>query len=109
VKVTDILEEHITSIFNVEELYFMLVSCLAYSLILKIEAVFSSKVSVDFQRPTWHYIPKDRTLHEKLCTYFFLETNHRGLSGIPKNPKNCILAGTAAKPSMYLERRQNIA
>jgi hypothetical protein len=62
-------------------------------------------VSVDFQWPTWYYISKDRILHDKLCTYFFLETNHRGLSGIPKNPKNCILAGTAAKPSMYLECR----
>jgi hypothetical protein len=40
----------------------MLVSCLAYSSTLKIEAKSSSETSVDFQLTTLHYIPEDRTL-----------------------------------------------
>jgi hypothetical protein len=40
---------------------FMLVSCLAYYLTLKIEVTYSSKTSVDFQWTTQHYIPEDRT------------------------------------------------
>jgi hypothetical protein len=40
-----------------------LVSCLAYSSTLKMEAICSSETSVDFQRTTWRYIPEDRTLH----------------------------------------------
>jgi hypothetical protein len=41
---------------------FLLVSCLAYSLTLMTEAV-CSEMSVDFCRTTWHYIPRDSTLH----------------------------------------------
>jgi hypothetical protein len=41
---------------------FTLVSCLAYSSTLKMEAKCSSETSVDFQRTTRHYIPEDRTL-----------------------------------------------
>jgi hypothetical protein len=44
---------------------FMLVSCLAYSSILKMEAIRSSETSIDFHRTTRHYIREDRTL--KLC------------------------------------------
>jgi hypothetical protein len=40
---------------------------LAYSLTLKMEATCSSETSVDFQRTTGHYIPKDRTLHNPCC------------------------------------------
>jgi hypothetical protein len=40
----------------------MLVSCLAYSATLKIEAICSSERSVDFQRTARRYIPEDRTL-----------------------------------------------
>jgi hypothetical protein len=39
---------------------FMLVSCLAYSSTLKMEATSSSKMSDDFQQIAWHYIPEDR-------------------------------------------------
>jgi hypothetical protein len=42
---------------------FTLVSCLAYSSTLKMEASFSSETSVDFQRIARRYIPGDRTLH----------------------------------------------
>jgi hypothetical protein len=38
----------------------ILVSCLAYSSTLKIEATGSSEISVDFQRTTQSYIPQDR-------------------------------------------------
>jgi hypothetical protein len=38
-------------------------ACSAYSSTLKLEAICSSETSVDFQRTTRRYIPKDRTLH----------------------------------------------
>jgi hypothetical protein len=41
---------------------FTLVSCLAYSLTLKMEATFSPETSLDFQRTTRRYIREDRTL-----------------------------------------------
>lgn len=34
--------------------------------------------------------------------------NHRGLSGRNRKPKNCITAGTAESPSMYLEINKQI-
>jgi hypothetical protein len=46
---------------------FMLVSGLAYSLILKKEVTFFSEMSVDFPWTTWHYIPEHRTLHNHCC------------------------------------------
>jgi hypothetical protein len=36
----------------------MLVSCLAYSSTLKMEATCSYETLVDFQWTTWHYIPE---------------------------------------------------
>jgi hypothetical protein len=39
----------------------MLVSCLAYSSTLKIEAICSSQVLVDCHWITWSYMPEDRT------------------------------------------------
>jgi hypothetical protein len=41
---------------------FMLVSCLAYSMTLKMEATCSSETLVDFQMTMWHCISEDRTL-----------------------------------------------
>jgi hypothetical protein len=38
---------------------FMLVSCSAFSSILKMEAICSSQTLVYFQWTTWHYIPED--------------------------------------------------
>jgi hypothetical protein len=40
-----------------------LISFLAYSFTLKMEAACSSETSVDTQRTTRRYIPEDRTLH----------------------------------------------
>jgi hypothetical protein len=45
---------------------FTLVSCSAFSN-LKMEAVCSSEMSVDFQRITWRYISKESTLHNHRC------------------------------------------
>jgi hypothetical protein len=45
----------------------MLVSCLAYSSTLKMEAICFSKMSVDFQHTTWPYAPEDSTLHNHHC------------------------------------------
>jgi hypothetical protein len=46
---------------------FMLVSCLAYSSILKMEAICFPEASVVFQRTTQCYTPEDRTLHNHQC------------------------------------------
>jgi hypothetical protein len=46
---------------------FTLVSCSAYSSTLKMEAICSCETSVDFQRNTRRYIPKDSTLHNHRC------------------------------------------
>jgi hypothetical protein len=46
---------------------FTLVSILAYSYNLKIEAIRSSETSVDFQRTTRRYIPEYSTLHNHRC------------------------------------------
>jgi hypothetical protein len=44
-------------------LYFILVSCLAYSLTLKMEVTSSSEVSAEYQGTTRHYIPEDGALN----------------------------------------------
>jgi hypothetical protein len=36
-------------------------------LTLKIEVIYSSETSVDFQWTTWCYIPEDGTLHNHCC------------------------------------------
>jgi hypothetical protein len=61
-KVNDVSEEHIASIFRTMiATFFTLVYCLAYSSILKMKAAYSSETSVDFQ---WlQYIPEDSTLN----------------------------------------------
>jgi hypothetical protein len=43
-------------------LVFTLISCLVYSSTFKIEAIYSSEMSVEFQRTTRRYIPHDRIL-----------------------------------------------
>jgi hypothetical protein len=45
----------------------MLVSCLAYSLTLKMEAACSSEMSVDFQRTTRRDIPEDIRRNSQRC------------------------------------------
>jgi hypothetical protein len=62
------VSQGITHITHVRAAYrdtsiFMIVSCLAYSSTLKMEARCSSETSVDFQRTTRRYIPEDGTLH----------------------------------------------
>jgi hypothetical protein len=49
---------------------FMVVSCLAYSLTLKMEAICYSDTLVNFQRTTQHYIPEDRTLQPLFYSAF---------------------------------------
>jgi hypothetical protein len=44
----------------------MLVSRLAYSSTLKMEATCSSETSINFQWTTWRYIPEPQTLHFSL-------------------------------------------
>jgi hypothetical protein len=48
---------------------FTLVSCLAYSSTLKVEAICSSETSVRFQRTTRRYIPGDSTLRNLVWAY----------------------------------------
>jgi hypothetical protein len=45
---------------------FTLVSCSAYSSTLKMEAIWSSETTVDFQRTTRRYISEDITLHNPM-------------------------------------------
>jgi hypothetical protein len=45
----------------------MLVSCLVYSLTMKMEAIYSSETSVDFQSTIWRYVPEDITLQNHCC------------------------------------------
>jgi hypothetical protein len=45
----------------------LLISCLACSLILKMEARYLSEISVDFQLITWYYILEDRAPHNHCC------------------------------------------
>jgi hypothetical protein len=44
-----------------------LISCLDYSITLKIETICSSETSIDFQRTIWSHIPENRTLHNHRC------------------------------------------
>jgi hypothetical protein len=79
------LRKHETAPFLMTLLatYFMLVSYLAYSSILKMEATYSFETSVAFQQTTWHYIPKDTTLYSQQLfltrrglLYHMLERKH---------------------------------
>jgi hypothetical protein len=47
--------------------YFMLVSCLAYFLTLKVETPYSTDMSVDFQQTTQCYIREGRTFDNYFC------------------------------------------
>jgi hypothetical protein len=44
---------------------FTLVSPLFYSLTLKMKVTCPSKMSVDFQRTTWHYIPRQNSVNNQ--------------------------------------------
>jgi hypothetical protein len=48
--------------------FFMLVSCMAYSLTLKMEAIHSSEMLLEFHWITWRYISEDRILQIKFCS-----------------------------------------
>jgi hypothetical protein len=55
--------------FSLLAVSFMLVSCLAYSSTMKMEAICTYKISADYHQTTWHYIVDNRTPQEKtnLC------------------------------------------
>jgi hypothetical protein len=46
---------------------FTLVSCWASSSTLKMEEVYSSETSIDFDRTTQLFTPEDSTFHNYLC------------------------------------------
>jgi uncharacterized lipoprotein YajG len=52
---------------------FMLDSCWAYSLTLKMEATYSSETSDDFQQATVHYTSEDKTPPKHILSLFFLD------------------------------------
>jgi hypothetical protein len=68
-KVTDISEEYVASIFRVKEqtkqetsiTLVMLVSCLACYLTMNMGATCSSETSIDIQQTTRRYIPENIT------------------------------------------------
>jgi hypothetical protein len=55
---------------------FMLISCLAYSLTLKMKVPCSSKMSVDFRWTIWCYIPEDRTLFLVISEFPYRSVSH---------------------------------
>jgi hypothetical protein len=77
--------------FSACHLLSRLVFCLAYSSILKMEAVCSSETSVEFQRTTRRYIPEDRTLNNHRCWNL---TSHvlafRWLFGLPFHSEDVV-------------------
>jgi hypothetical protein len=63
----------------------MVLSCLAYSSTLKMEAICSCEKAVDFRRTTQSYTPGDRSLHNHCCEIHLLLSSHvhRGLPSFP--------------------------
>jgi hypothetical protein len=65
---TDVSEEHIASIFRVEEISSTKkTASKQVATCLKMEAICSSRTSVDTQRTTRRHIPEDDTLHNHRC------------------------------------------
>jgi hypothetical protein len=61
---------------------FTLVSSLAYSWILKMEAICFSETSVNFQQTTRRYIPEARTLNGERCFSRPIIAYRHGLGGL---------------------------
>jgi hypothetical protein len=61
--------------------YFMLLSCLAYSLTLMMEEKRSPERFVDFQWTTWHYIPEGRTLQNVIILIYISLLNQNMFTG----------------------------
>jgi hypothetical protein len=81
------LEEHIASIFRVEEIIsartilppaYLLVLAEIISSTLKMEAIYSSETSAATQETTRRHIPEDNTLHNHRCEN--LKSNMTSLS-----------------------------
>jgi hypothetical protein len=51
---------------------FLLITCLAYSLALKMEAVHPFRMLVNFHQTTLRHIPEDRTLVSNLLQFYML-------------------------------------
>jgi hypothetical protein len=58
---------YITRVADIFAACFVLISCMANSSSLKMEAIRSSETSVNFHRTTWRYIPEGRSLHNYRC------------------------------------------
>jgi hypothetical protein len=64
--------------------WFLLVPCFSYSSTLKVEAIYSSETSIDFQRTTRRYIPECWTLQMfQGCDNCLLETKENVKPLIP--------------------------
>jgi hypothetical protein len=61
-KSNDVSEEHIASVFSVEESAEQETSVKAVGKTLKMEAICSSETFVDLQRDTQRFMPEDRIL-----------------------------------------------
>jgi hypothetical protein len=70
-------------------LAFTLVSCSAFSLTLKMEAICSSELSIDFQWTALCYIPEDSTLLVKpQFSFRFFDRNQEGRRSILNGSKH---------------------
>jgi hypothetical protein len=58
---------------------FILVCCLVYSSIPKIQVTRSSKMSVDFQQTSWHHASEHRSLLFNVIRYHNTEELERSL------------------------------
>jgi hypothetical protein len=89
---------------------FTLISCLAYSPILKMETAYSSETSVDFQQNTRRYIPEDIILLNHSCENLksykkFISIKWRGFYRFRGNSMLLfyIIQGTALSNWMFFE------
>jgi hypothetical protein len=64
----------------------MLDSCLAYIAILKMDAICFLKMSADFHRITWRYIPEERALQMSQFHAPFLTIDFNII--LPRRPRN---------------------
>jgi hypothetical protein len=87
---------------------FMLASCLAYALALKMEATYSSDMSVDFEWTTWFYIPKEELFMRIYCPHIIKEVNEvvKHFTFYCEDGYKVTTSGLTSLPSHFLFKRR---
>jgi hypothetical protein len=92
----------------------MLVSWVAYSSTLKMEAICSSETSVDTQRTTRRYISEDSTLHDhrcenlKSCNFYFVHCCQDHMNWFTFTVLYCYLLGLLFNPGDGHDSRTSV-